>query len=296
MPTTAVDLSPHCPTTPMIGGRLGDHALFASSGGGASGRFVVVDPAAETVRAFDMEAPAGRSYASGFYGGAIGDEFIACWRGGGTGGIPIFISKMKADGSYILRPAPHVFVTNVLPCTAVAGTEVWVFGRVANVLAIFDVGADNWWPSLLTGCEARAEPVFHPGTNRMFVYTSNRLHSFDGNTKARTQLAVLTSTEVPTQDAQVAVIGDIAYWRGSSNFTVIRLDMSAGTTSVESTPVNLGVPLTVSATGHLVTPLASIYQGWNPATNDSYEDAVATVSGSVYRAATVSGRVVSGHR
>lgn len=245
-------LTPHVPMHPYVGAVVAGKVMVAQSQvqTGHTGRFVVIDPIAETIRAFQMTAPAGFSFGSARFGDeADGALWMAC-----NGGTYLMLVEMLPDGSYFTHPsgfgaggnpraAVHVPLTN----------EIWCISmNTAAVPRIFDLSTRAWKLDTPTSGASFGQPLYASGA--IWCPTgSGQVVRYDAVTRAKTT-PVTSGGPNPAEYAQGVVNGSgVAIWpRGSSGYTTLDLlDTGSSTPSQILAGVPFYAGLAISDEGTL---------------------------------------------
>lgn len=239
-------LTPHVPMHPFVGAVVAGKVMAAQSQvqTGHTGRFVVIDPIAETIRAFQMTPPAGFSFGFARFGDeADGALWMACT------GTYLMLVEMYPDGSYFTHPSSFGGTSG--PWTAVhvpPTNEIWCINvNTSATPRIFDLSTRAWSPDTPTSGTSFGQPLYAAGAIWCPI-GGQIINRYDVYTRAKTT-PVSSGGPVFVGWGQGVVNGDgVAIWTrgsGTGQSTLHTLDLATATpgTMVAGVPFYAGLAI-----------------------------------------------------
>lgn len=236
---------PYAPLYPHAGGVL--HGKAVSVNGSSSttssiGKFAVLDPIAETVRAFQMTPPSGYTFNHSLWGGAADGRLWCVFQGGTSGATAVMAVSIDTDGSHSFYPAPF---TAYVTATLVTPDHVWALpawdGITAYAPQVFDIGTASWLTTSMSALVGNCQPVYAGGS--VYHWADDTLYRYSDSSFSRSTVATDVA-DYPAQSAQAAIVGDLVYWRTRADDTLlIVLDTTDDSLSTLDVGVAFGLPL-----------------------------------------------------
>lgn len=289
--------TPGIPHLPIIGDRVDDKFIAASGLLGSDvGKFVVIDPIAETIDAFQITPPSGGSLERGAFGTPDASSLWCCWRSNSNNSVPMVVGRLWLDGTTDAWSSGFVFGSiPVTPAPVLVGSMLWCMGvSGSHAPRLWDTATKAPVASSFAAFTGMGQPFYDPTTDKVYQWTSDgTLYQFDGTTGTRT--TVHTGGVYPNDYSQAAASasGRIVRWTTNAGTAVLELDLDAVTVNSVAVGTTFERSLAIDPDGQWSSVKGNgTIVGWDPVRGVPWSEPIAHTGAVATRMAWVAGRRV----